>query len=263
MRNRIITLLTDFGTNDHYVASMKGIILGINPHCTLVDITHHVSPQDIEGAAFILANAYAFFPRGTIHLAVVDPGVGGPRRPILFVTRDYFFVGPDNGLFTIALRREKVRQAVVLRKERFFLTDVSITFHGRDLFAPVAGHLSMGINPARFGEKAAVWEELSFRKSLIVGGKLVGEIFYIDTFGNLISNIDQEQVFGFSKGQPFIVQIGKNRIEGLKKGYGEGKKNELITLVGSGGFLEISVREGSAQKKLRVKKGNRIEVISQ
>ena len=121
MRKSIITLLTDFGTKEHYVASVKGVMLNINPHCTLIDITHQVSPQDIKEGAFTLANAYSFFPKGTIHLSVVDPGVGGSRRAILVVTQDYFFVGPDNGLFTLAAPREQVRQVVALTNKKFFL----------------------------------------------------------------------------------------------------------------------------------------------
>jgi S-adenosylmethionine hydrolase len=192
MKNSFITLLTDFGTKDHYVASMKGTILSINPKCTLIDITHHVSPHDINEGAFILANAYSFFPKGTIHLSVVDPGVGSPRRPILIVTLNYLFVGPDNGLFRI--RR----------------------------------------------------------------GKLIGEILYIDAFGNLISNINEEELFHFVKDHPFVNRIRGRAIQGLKKGYWEGKRNEPIALIGSGGFLEISVREGNAEKMLKVKKGDPI-----
>jgi S-adenosylmethionine hydrolase len=263
MRNRIITLLTDFGTRDHYVASMKGIILGINPQCTLVDITHHVNPQDIEEGAFILASAYGFFPKGTIHLSVVDPGVGGLRKPILVQTGNYFFVGPDNGLFTIALKKEKVKQAVALTKEKYFLPRVSDTFHGRDLFAPVAGHLSLGVDPANFGHKMESWTELPFPKPRITEAKVIGEIIHIDAFGNLISNIDVDQLAEFGGRRHIVARIGKERIEGLKKGYWEGKKDEPIALIGSGGFLEISVREGNAQKKLRVRKGNRIEMIRQ
>ena len=149
MRNPIITLLTDFGLKDPYVASMKGVILRINPRCTLVDITHR-NPHDIEEGAFILANAYSTFPKGTIHLSVVDPGVGSPRKPILLVTKNYFFVGPDNGLFTFAAKREKVKQAIALTNPKFFLPQVSTTFHGRDLFAPVAAHLSLGVKPKDF-----------------------------------------------------------------------------------------------------------------
>jgi S-adenosylmethionine hydrolase len=261
MKNPIITLLTDFGTRDHYVASMKGTILNINPQCTLVDITHDIKSHDIEEGAFILANAYSFFPKGTIHLCVVDPGVGGLRKPILAVTTNYFFVGPDNGLFTLALEKEKVKQVVVLIHHKYFLSRVSTTFHGRDLFAPVVGHLSLGVKPNVFGNEVHSWTKLIFQKPKVEGMKLVGEILHIDAFGNLISNIDEEHLFHFLKKKDnFVIRAGTETIRGLKEGYWQGKKNEVMALVGSGGFLEISVREGSAQKKLKVKKGDPVTI---
>jgi S-adenosyl-L-methionine hydrolase (adenosine-forming) len=260
MKRPIITLLTDFGARDHYVASMKGVILGINPFCTLVDISHHVRPQDIREGAFILANAFSSFPRRTIHLAVVDPGVGGPRRPILVATHNYFFVGPDNGIFTPALHREKVELVVHLNNERYFLPHASSTFHGRDLFAPVAAHLSLGEKPESFGVEIDSWEELNLNWPVPKGKELGGEIIHIDTFGNLISNIDEQTLFGFTKGRPFSVKAGRFSFHGLKKGYWEGKRGEVIALIGSGGFLEISVRDGSAERRLRMKKGNRIRI---
>ncbi len=260
MKNSVITLLTDFGTKDHYVASMKGTILSINPQCTLIDITHHVSPHDIKEGAFILANAYSSFPKGTIHLSVVDPGVGGPRKPILIVTTNYFFVGPDNGLFTLALKREKVKKVVALTNPKYFLSHISTTFHGRDLFAPVAAYLSLGVKPEAFGPKLDSWVELDFEKPRITGGKLIGEILHIDAFGNLISNINEEQLFHFVKDHSFVIRIGKRDIKGLKKGYWEGKRNEPMALIGSGGFLEISVKEGNAQKMLKVRKGDQVTI---
>jgi len=258
MRKPIITLLTDFGTKDHYVASMKGVILSINPQCTLVDITHHVKPHDIEAGAFILSNAYSSFPKGTIHLCVVDPGVGGPRRPILIVTSNYFFVGPDNGLFTIVLWKEKVKQVVSLANRKYLLSQISTTFHGRDLFAPVAGHLSLGVEAKDFGEEVKSWAKLIFRKPRVEGRKLMGEVLHIDAFGNLISNIEEGQFLQFVKDHPFIVKIGKKIIRGLRKGYWEVKKGETVALFGSGGLLEISIRDGSAQKMLKVKKGDSV-----
>jgi S-adenosylmethionine hydrolase len=258
MKNSFITLLTDFGTKDHYVASMKGTILSINPQCTLIDITHHVSPHDINEGAFILANAYSFFPKGTIHLSVIDPGVGGSRKPILIVTPNYLFVGPDNGLFTYALKREKVKKVVALTNQNFFLSHMSTTFHGRDLFAPVAAYLSLGVKPNEFGPKLDSWVELDFERPSIRGGKLIGEILHIDAFGNLISNINGEQLFHFVKDRPFVNRIGGRTIKGLKRGYREGKKNEPMALIGSGGLLEISVREGNAQKMLEVKKRDQV-----
>src|SRR5512137_319006 len=160
MRRPIITLLTDFGTRDQYVASMKGVILGINPQCSLVDITHEVRPQDIEEGAFILANAFSSFPKGTIHVAVVDPGVGGPRKPVLLVTRNCFFLGPDNGLLSLAAQADTVKQAIELTNPKFFLPRISATFHGRDIFAPVAAHLSLGTRPAVLGPTLDSWVTL-------------------------------------------------------------------------------------------------------
>ncbi len=258
MRKPIITLLTDFGTKDQYVASLKGVILKINPGCHLVDITHQVNPQDIEEGAFILANAYSYFPKGTIHLSVVDPGVGGSRKPILLVTRNYFFVGPDNGLFTLVARRDKVKQVVVLINKKYFLSKVSRTFHGRDLFAPVAAHLSLGLKPKTFGYEISSLKELGFQEPVVKEGRLLGEILHIDAFGNVISNIDEARLFRFVQGRPFVIRAGRKSIHGLKGGYWEGKKGEPISLLGSGGFLEISVRDGNAQKILRARKGDHI-----
>lgn len=260
MRNPVITLLSDFGTSDHYVASMKGTILKINPRCALVDISHHVSPHDIVEGAFILANTYSSFPKGTIHLAVVDPGVGGPRRPLLFVTAKHHFVGPDNGLFTFALRAERLKRVVALTNERFFLPHISATFHGRDIFAPVAAYLSLGRRPEEFGPRADLWTRLDFEKPKIAGDRLSGEIVHIDVFGNLISNVPQEELFGFSRKRPLEVRVGKTLIGGMKMGYWEGAKGEAIALIGSGGFLEIAVTEGNAARALKAKRGDSVTV---
>jgi len=261
MRRPIITLLTDFGTQDHYVATMKGVILGINPQCTLIDITHEVTPHKIEEGAFVLANAYSYFPKGTIHLAVVDPGVGSGRKPILLVTRDHFFVGPDNGLLTLAVQKERVREGIGITNETFFLSQISTTFHGRDVFAPVAAHLSLGIRPSLLGQKLDSWVTLDFEEPGIIGGDLVGQVVHIDAFGNLVSNIRESQLLQFSQGRPCMIKTGGKGITGLKKGYWEGKKGALMAVIGSGGLLEISVREGSARKALKLKRGAKIKVI--
>ncbi len=260
MRNPIITLLTDFGLKDPYVASMKGVMLSINPQCTLVDITHQVSSHDIREGAFILAQAYSTFPKGTIHLTVVDPGVGSARKPILVVTKNYFFVGPDNGLFTIALKEETVKQVVLLTNQNFFLSEVSGTFHGRDIFAPVAAYLSSGVKPKSFGPSIKSWHKISFPGPVMRGGKLIGEIVHVDAFGNLVSNIPRKDFLRFSKGRSSLIRVGRRTILGLKKGYWEGKRDEVIALFGSGGFLEISVREGNAQKFLKIGTGGRVIV---
>ncbi len=260
MKKPIITLLTDFGTKDHYVASMKGVILSINRDCTVVDITHDVTPHNVQEGALILANTYSYFPKGTIHLSVVDPGVGSTRKPLLLVTQHCFFVGPDNGLFAFVTQREKVKQAVVLTKKKYFLPKVSMTFHGRDIFAPVAAHLSLGVKPDAFGYKANSIEGLGIQRAVIKGRKLLGEILHIDTFGNLVSNIDGKKLFEFVRGRSFVIQAGRKVIRGLKRGYWEGNIGELIALIGSGGFLEISVREGSAQKMLKARRGDPVQI---
>jgi S-adenosylmethionine hydrolase len=260
MKNSIITLLTDFGTEDHYVAAMKGVILSISPHCRLIDITHQVTPHDSREGAYILANAYSYFPKGTIHLAVVDPGVGGARKPLLIVTPNYSFVGPDNGLFTMVTRKESVEQIIALDKQKYHLPKVSTTFHGRDIFAPVAAHLSLGVKPSALGHKIDSVSPLGFEEPFIRHEKLLGEILHVDTFGNLVSNIDEGRLSQFTRGRSFVIRAGRKTIRGLQKGYWEGKKGEPIALFGSGGFLEISVREGNAQKALKVRRGDPVEI---
>jgi S-adenosylmethionine hydrolase len=262
MANPIITLLTDFGTKDHYVASMKGVILNINPECLLIDITHEVNPHDIEQGAFILANAYSYFPKGTIHLSVVDPGVGGSRKPIVLITHNYFFVGPDNGLLSLVVQKEKVKQVVAITQKKYFLSKVSNTFHGRDIFAPVAAHLSLGIKPNAFGHEINSLKELGLQKPVVKKRRLLGEILHIDTFGNLVSNIDEEKLSQFIQNRPFAIRVGGKVISVLKNGYWDGKKGELIALLGSGGFLEISIREGNAERLLKVKKGDPIWITT-
>jgi hypothetical protein len=260
MGKPVITLLTDFGTKDHYVASMKGVILKINPRCRLIDITHQVPPHDIQEGAFVLANAYSYFPKGTIHLAVVDPGVGGARKPLLLVTENYCFVGPDNGLFTMVTQNESVEQIIALDKKKYHLSKVSTTFHGRDVFAPIAAYLSLGIKPNALGHKIDALYWLGFDGPFIREGRLLGEILHVDTFGNLISNIDEGKLSRFIRGRPLVIRVGGKTIRDLKKGYWEGEKGELIALLGSGGFLEISVREGNAQRILKAKRGDPIQI---
>ena len=260
MRKPTITLLTDFGIKDHYVASMKGVILSINPQCTLIDITHQVSPQDIQEGAFLLASSYSSFPKGTIHLSVVDPGVGGIRKPILLVTQNYFFVGPDNGLFTLVAQREKVEQVIVLTQQKYFLPKPSTTFQGKDIFAPVAAHLSLGTQPNAFGYQTHSWVKVRFGKPAIRKEKLLGEVLHVDTFGNLVSNIDEKIFFRFTKEHPYVIWTGKKKIQRLGKAYWEGKPGEPIAFFGSSGTLEISMNKGNAQKRLKVKRGDPVQV---
>lgn len=258
MKTPIITLLTDFGTKDYYVASMKGVILKINPQCRIIDLSHQVSPQDIREGAFLLASAFSYFPEQTIHLAVIDPEVGGKRKPILLKTRNYFFVGPDNGLFTLVAEKDGVERVIELTNSKYFLSPLSSTFHGRDLFAPVAAHLSRGVRPQTFGKRVDQWVRLDLKKQEEEGKRLIGEVILTDRFGNLITNIEKERILGFIKDYSFVIRIGRRRISKISQGYWEGRKGDLLALFGSAGFLEIAIREGNAQKRLKVNRGEPI-----
>jgi S-adenosylmethionine hydrolase len=239
---------------------MKGAILSINSRCVLVDITHQITPHDVEGAAFLLANAYSSFPKGTIHLCVVDPGVGSSRRAMLMTAGGHFFVGPDNGLFTLVAWREKIEGVIALTQTRFFSSTVSATFQGRDIFAPVAAHLSLGVKPRAFGSKMEDWVKLRVPQPRRREGELLGEIIHIDAFGNLITNIREQGLSEFTRGGPPVIRVGRRTIRGIRRGYWEGKPSEPVALIGSSGFLEISIRERNAQEVLRLNKGDKIQI---
>lgn len=259
---RVITLLTDFGTRDPYVASMKGVILGINPEAKIVDITHQIPPQDILEAAYTLYTSYKYFTKGTIHVIVVDPGVGSRRRIIALKTRDYIFIAPDNGVLSLVLQKEKVKEIVKVTNKKYFLKPVSDTFHGRDIFSPVAAHLSQGVSFKNIGKRTKKIRELKISKPEVSRGQVIGRIIHIDRFGNLVTNIDKETMKSEVQGpmSKVKINIGKRRIRGIRKSYTEVKKGELLALFGSSGFLEISINLGNASKVLNVKKGEKIKV---
>jgi hypothetical protein len=241
----IITLLTDFGWGDGHIGAMKGVILAINPDCRIVDLAHHIPPHDVMGAAFVLGQTYSFFPPGTIHVAVVDPGVGGVRKPLVLESEDYLFVGPDNGCFTLVLRREKEVQAYELSEGRFRLPRVSQTFHGRDIFAPAAAHLSLDIPPGEMGPAVAIHplNTLAIPDPVPDGDALLGEVIWIDHFGNLVTNISEEVLREFAPTGAVEMEIKGERVRGLKTSYEEGGTGEIIALLGSAGFLELSLKE--------------------
>jgi hypothetical protein len=241
----IITLLTDFGWGDGHIGAMKGVILAISPDCRIVDLAHHIPPHDVMGAAFVLGQTYSFFPPGTIHVAVVDPGVGGVRKPLVLESEDYLFVGPDNGCFTLVLRREKEVQAYELSEGRFRLPSVSQTFHGRDIFAPAAAHLSLDIPPGEMGPAVAIHtlNTLAIPDPVLDGDALLGEVIWIDHFGNLVTNISEEVLGGFAPTGAVEMEIKGERVRGLKTSYEEGGTGEIIALWGSAGFLEFSLKE--------------------
>lgn len=256
----IITLLTDFGTVDSYVGAMKGAVLSINPDATIIDISHQIPPQDIMAGAFVLSHAAPFFPTGTIHIAVVDPGVGEKRKPILIETDRYFFVGPDNGIFSLALQNERIRWKIHLTNKDYFLGHISPTFHGRDIFSPVAAYLSLGIEPFLFGKKIKAIKRLEIKKPVRCSGKIIGQIIRIDRFGNLITNIDEGLLKSIFKNRRFKVEVCGNIIEKFVPTYSYAKKDEIISLIGSSGFLEIAMREKDISAELGMKRGDKVEV---
>ena len=254
-----VTLLTDFATADYFVAAVKGVILSINPSARIVDITHQIPPHDIEAAAFTLLASYRSFAAGTIHLAVVDPGVGSSRRAILVSAGGYFFVGPDNGIFSYILDNEYDRKVFHITAEKYFQQPLSGTFHGRDVFAPIAAALSKGIPPESFGP--IIQNEVrvaSLKPVLLKDGSVQGRIIHIDHFGNCITNFDRT-AFLNANGENMGLMVNGKRIKSRREFYGEGKTDKSpFAIWGSAGFLEISVQNRSAAKKLKAKRGDTV-----
>ena len=255
----IITLLTDFGLKDNYTASMKGVILGMSPHARMVDVSHLVPPQDIRSGAFLLGRVYRDFPPGTIHLAVVDPGVGTSRRGLAMKAGGYFFVGPDNGLFSWILRKEPVWSAHSLEDPAYWRRVVSRTFHGRDIFAPVAAHLANGVDVAAFGPACS---PILARWSSPEAGEneLAGEVVYVDHFGNAITNLTREALDLFAPSDQWAVTVAGRSIARAAEAYGDEAPGSVMALIGSDDHLEIAVNRGDAAGSLGVRTGSPVSV---
>ncbi|MBI5642369.1 MAG: SAM-dependent chlorinase/fluorinase [Deltaproteobacteria bacterium] len=256
--DRIITLTTDFGLKDPYQGAMKGAILSINPKASIIDITHLISPGNIMEGAFILLEAYSFFPVNTIHVGVVDPGVGGERKPLLIETEKYVFVGPDNGLFSLIARNERVKRVIHLTESRYFLSEISSTFHGRDIFGPVAAHLSLDVTPPLFGKEIKKANEIDLPHPEKKGGAITGEVVYVDSFGNLITNITGDDILEL--GRDIEVGINGHGVKGLKRTYSDGPVGEAVSVISSGGLLEIAVNSGAASERLKASVGDKVTV---
>ena len=257
-KRRVITLLTDFGTADYFVAAVKGVILTSNPHTTIVDITHEIPPRDIETGAFTLLTCYRDFPEGTVHVAVVDPGVGSARRPIVVSTGSHYFVGPDNGLFSYVLDREVKHKVFQIEKSKYLREAASSTFHGRDLFAPVAAALADGVKPSKFGPRI----EDAVRLAPLAPAKpddkqTEGRIINVDRFGNCVTNFTRADLPD-SEGQRLLVN--GREIMSFRQFYADegGSENEIFAIWGSAGFLELSVNAGSAAEHLGAKRGDAV-----
>ena len=269
MRDRskpVITLTTDFGWQDPYVGIMKGVILNIAPDATIVDITHGICSHDIMEAALILKSSCHYFPRGSIHVVVVDPGVGSDRRPLLAVDPHHSFVGPDNGVLSLALSQDNPGRVFHLTEQRFFLDRISRTFHGRDVFAPVAAWLSQGVMPTEMGKEVSSILELRIPEiKRVAENRWVGTVLRIDKFGNLITNIaGPEFEMALRPQSLFQLCLGQHTITCLRESYGVAPPGELFAIWGSAGWLEISSNQASAAGILRAQKSQEftIEVLS-
>ena len=257
---RIITLITDFGDKSGYVGVMKGVILSINPDCRIVDISHQISPQDREEAAFVLKSVYPFFPPQSIHLVVVDPGVGSKRKPILIESGTHWFVGPDNGVLSFACLTEECKKVWEITNTSYFLPRVSSTFHGRDIFAPVAAHLSLGVPAHDLGEELKHCVRLEALEPEILQGMIKARVMYTDHFGNVISNISYNLFNAVVADKPFRITVGGTVIERIAPSYADAREGEIIALFGSSQQLEIAVRNGNCKRTLQVEKGAEISV---
>jgi hypothetical protein len=263
-RKQVVTLITDFGLADHFVGVMKGVILGINPDVEIVDVCHEVNSYDIFDAAFTLAQSYRFFPSDTIHLVVVDPGVGTTRRPLLARTIEQKFVAPDNGVLSLVYEREESIEVRHITSDHYFLNPVSHTFHARDVFAPVAGWLSRGLEVDKFGEPITDYVKFPSPKPKRVSDRLVtGKVLRVDKFGNVITNLlpdDVPQLFSENP-PPFKIIVNQQEITKLNLSYSMGKPSEIFAIVGSSGYLEICTSRGSAAKALNASRGAEVGVV--
>ena len=252
-----ITLTTDFGDQDGYVGAMKGVLLDINPRLTLVDLTHQIPPQDIRAAAFVLLTAFASFPPGTIHVVVVDPGVGTARRLVAARMARWLFLAPDNGVLDLVRRREGLRHAVAITNRRYAATAISATFHGRDLLAPAAAHLSRGLPLERLGPAVRSMRPLDLPAPHAVGpGRQRGAVIYSDRFGNLITNLTLPATT--ARGTCAIHH--RQRTYPVLRTYATAPENAILALVGSSGFVELAVRNGSARRRLHARVGDPVEL---
>lgn len=250
----VIVLLTDFGLKDYYVGAMKGVISSINPNVQLIDISHETPPQDVRAAAYIIKCVYVYFPPGAIFVVIVDPGVGGKRKGIILKTAKYFFVAPDNGILSLIHDPDKI---VHLTNQSYWLPSPSQVFHGRDIFAPVAAHLSKGVPLEEFGTEINELTRLPSLKPAVRKDAILGEVIYIDHFGNLITNIERKDL----ESEQVVVEIKGQRLSGIKGFYSQVEAGQLLALWGSSGHLEISVNGGNARRVLGIERGEKVRMM--
>jgi len=263
VKNPVIALMTDFGEDDFFVASLKGVILKINPSVWIIDITHRIPSFDIQTTSFILLASYKYFPPQTIFLVVVDPGVGSERKILFARTKEYYFIAPDNGVLSLVLEEEEVEDLREITNEKYFLPDLSHTFEGRDKMAPAAAWISKGVPCSEFGPAKSSFEKLDVEKPQLKGTEIVGHVLYQDKFGNLITDIPArmlEDIGGKTGRKSIDLVIRGKKISSFMQSYSSAKRGELLFLVGSVGTIEITAREESASKKLQAGIGDEVRV---
>jgi hypothetical protein len=260
----IITLTTDFGSNDHFIGAMKGVILSIVPEAQIVDICHSVQAFDVLDGALTISQAYSYFPTRTVHVVVVDPGVGTARRPIVASCDKYHFVAPDNGVLSLVYAREERMHVRHITSQHYFLQPVSNTFHARDIFSPVAAYLAKEVDSLKFGEEVEDYVRFSAPKPKAVDEhRLRGVVLKVDRFGNLVTNItpqDAPILFG-STGKVFKIVVGNREITEIHSAYAEGAPGEVIGILGSMGFLEIAANRGAAAQLTGAGKGSDVTIV--
>lgn len=262
----VISLLTDFGTQDEYVGVVKGVILGVDPAATIVDLSHAVAPQDVSAAAYLITSAFRYFPKGSVHVIIVDPGVGSSRRIVAARMGGHVFLAPDNGVLSMLFAEEQPEQVVAVTNERWFLQPVSRTFHGRDIFAPVAAHLSLGVDLASLGPAVNAEDlvRLPFcLPSIGATGRLAGVVVTVDRFGNLATNIDMPRLQPLiDKGgcRRLVIEVAGLQIYGVALSYSQFPPGGLLAIIGSRNCLEIAVNMGNAAEMLKVKPGAPVQV---
>lgn len=264
MSNPIITLTTDYGTNDHLVGTLKGVILKINPDVTIVDITHHVRPYDLLDGALAIGSAYRYFPARTIHIVIVDPSVGTERRPLLVSGETQYFIAPDNGVLSLVYEQEKSLTVRHVNAEHYFLQPLSKTFHGRDVFAPVAAWLSKGWQTASMGEEIADFKRFALPKPKASEGSVAGTVLRADHFGNLLTNFTPADLpDGALKSGALRMQVNGHEVKRLVETFAHGEPGEPVAIVGSSGYIEIAVNKGNAAKALGAGRGAAVVLVTQ
>jgi len=263
LTKRIITLTTDFGLKDPYVAEMKAVILSICPEAIIIDVSHDIEKFNIRVAAYFLDSVAAYFPKETIHIAVVDPSVGTERRALLIQTEQGFFVGPDNGVLVLAAQKQGIKGVREITNPTLMLPAVSNTFHGRDVFAPAAAHLANGVPLTSFGPETNRTVKPGFAEVTFEKGVLAGEILHVDGFGNIVTNIDQKSLKSLNARGWVEVAFGRQKIKAkISKTYSQAKRHEPLVLLGSQGYVEIAVNQGNAAEKFRAIPSDKISLSS-